>query len=479
MINVRDVFARLLLLTIIPLTIDLRGSTTESIRSASEHRPNILLILTDDMGYGDISSFARNPLKVKTPNIDRLADEGMKFTQFYVSMPICSPSRASILSGLFAPETQLTSFLQWREGNYGSDQNDYMDPALSYLPKVFQSAGYKTGHIGKWHLGGGHDIDNAPSIKEFGYDECYSTWESPNRDPKLNGEFSQWDKRKIPGQVDRWDRSRYMVDKTLDFMERHKDKPCFMTLWPDDLHTPYWPSPEMLKKYGGKPDGFGEIENFYGVLEEYDRQIGRLLDALKKKGFDANTIVIFTGDNGPAPHYDQTRSDGMRGMKLSLYEGGIRQPFIVRWPGQIPAASENTETVLSAMDLLPTLTALAGLELPEAVRAVCDGEDLSAAMLGKTVRRTKPILWEFGRTERVPRPASKSNLSPPLAIRQGDFKLLVDYGNTVHELYNIVKDPNETTNLVDKHTTLVKEMSLQVIDWSRSLPHRNQPYNPQ
>lgn len=443
--------------------------------AAAPSKPNILMIFVDDMGYGDISSFS-DVLPVKTPNIDRLAKEGMKFTEFYVAMPICSPSRAAVLSGMFSPETQLTSYLQEREGNKKSDQNDFMDPALSFLPKAFHSAGYATGHVGKWHLGGGRDVDNAPSILKYGYDEAYSTWESPNRDPKLGTNHAPWDKTRMdPGQVQRYERTEYMVDKTLDFMKRHQDKPTFVTLWPDDLHLPFRPSPEMMKKYGGKPGKDNSIENFYGVLEEYDIQMGRLLDGLKAQGMEENTIIFFTGDHGPAPHYDHKRNNGMRGMKLSLYEGGIRQPFLIRWPGHIPAGTENNETILSSLDLLPTLTKLAGIELSPEAADKADGQDLSQAVLGKPVKRTKPLMWEYGRTPKVPR-AKGNDRSPELAIREGDFKLLVNRDNTGVELYNLRTDRNETTNVADKHTTMVQDMSKRIIDWSKTLPHRTHPY---
>lgn len=456
----------------------LTGATTAS--AAKSDQPNIVMIMTDDMGYADISSFAETDLKVKTANIDRLASEGIKFTQFYVAMPICSPSRAAIVTGMFAPETQLTSFLNWRKNNYDADQNDYLDPALAHFPKSFQAAGYFTAHVGKWHLGGGFDVDNAPSILKFGYDECYAAWESPagDRDPKLNGEFAQWGKQKIPGQVDRWDRTRYMVDKTLSLLKSHSDKPCFITLWPDDLHTPYWPNPEMLKKYGGDLEKDRSIENFYGVLEEYDRQIGRFLDGLKAQGMEDNTIVIFTGDNGPAPHYDQARADGLRGIKLSLYEGGIAQPLIIRWPGHTTAGAQNDETVFGAIDLFPTLASLAGIEVPENIKNSIDGEDLSAAVLGERVKRNSPLMWEYGRNEHVPRPAKELNRSPELAIRKGKFKLLVNRDGSDAELYNVVKDRKESTNLADKRTTKTKRMAKQVIKWSESLPDRTHAFTP-
>lgn len=451
------------------------GLAQQSDKAAPAH-PNIIMVYVDDMGYADISSFATKPLDVKTPHIDKMASEGTKFYQYYSAMPICSPSRAAVLSGMFAAETGLTSYLQTREGNYENDQNDYFDPALAFLPKSFKAAGYATAHVGKWHMGGGRDVDNAPSMGKYGYDEFYGTWESPDRDPKLGTIHAPWDRRLVPGQVERHERTEYMVDKTLDFFQRNEGKPRFVTLWLDDMHTPFWPSPEMLEKYGGDLERDNSIANFYGVLEEMDKQIGRLIEGLKTQGIDNETIVFLTGDNGPAPHYEHRRNDGMRGMKLSLYEGGIRQPFIIRWPGKVPAQKENRETVLCAVDLLPSLTAMAGIPMVPEAEGKAVGEDLSAALLGETPKRTKPILWEYGRNAAPPRPKAPEDRSPSLGIRSGDFKLLVDDGMRNAELYNVVKDPYEKTNLADKRTTMVRELGHQVINWSRTLPHRTHPY---
>jgi len=482
----RSTMTLALSLPVAVLSFSAQADVTTSPAASSQEKPakpNVIMIYTDDMGYGDLSSFS-DALPVKTPHIDRMAKEGRKFTQFYVSMPICSPSRAAVLSGTFSPENQLTNYLQTREGNYQSDQNDYMDPARAYLPKSFQAAGYATGHIGKWHLGGGRDVDNAPTILKYGYDEAYSTWESPmvNHDPKLGIHFAPWDRNhKDPGQVERYDRTRYMVDKTLDFLKRHKDKPCFITLWPDDLHTPYRPSPAMRKKYGGKPGADNGVKNFYAVLEEYDRQMGRLLDGLKDIGAEENTILFFTGDNGPAPTYEHTRTDGMRGMKLSLYEGGIREPFIIRWPGKIQPDTTDNETIMSTIDLLPTLTSMAGIPMVAEAKDKFEGQDMSGAILGPVtaVKRVKPLMWEYGRTPHVPRPKADSiDLSPKLAIRDGDFKLLVNDDNTSHELYNLRNDRKEKANLAGKpeHKELIEKLSRQVIEWQKTLPHRTQPY---
>ncbi len=444
--------------------------------TAAAQKPNVIMVFTDDMGYGDVSSFAKTPLKVKTPNIDRLAKEGMKFTQFYVAMPICSPSRASVLSGMHAPETQITTYLQERKGNKQADQNDFLSPALAFLPKTFAAGGYATAHVGKWHLGGGRDVDNAPSISEYGYKEFWSTWESPEPDPKLGSAVPSWNDNKPPTQLDRWKTTGYMVDRTLDFMKRNQGTPTFVTLWPEDVHTPFTPSPEGLKKHGGKTKEGRSLENFYGVLEEYDREMGRLLDGLKTQGMEDNTILFFTSDNGPNPDFNRLRTDGMRGSKGTLYEGGIREPFIIRWPGHIPAGTQNDVTVLSAIDLLPTLSALVGIPVvPESI-GKADGEDLSKAMFGQPVKRTTPLLYEFGRTRPAkPRPNNKDR-GPQLAIREGDLKVLVNRDGSDLQMYNVVKDRNETTNIADQQSTAAKEMSKKLLDWSKTLPSRTHPF---
>jgi len=437
-------------------------------------RPHIVLILTDDLGYGDVSCYAPGT-GVPTPNINRIAREGMRFTQFYVMAPICSPSRAGILTGRFPAEVRLNSYLQKRDGNRNCDQNDYLDPTIPTLPHTLKTAGYKTAHIGKWHMGGGRDVDNAPSIGKYGFDEWIGTWESPEPHPDLGVKFAPWDRRTEPGQVPRHDRTKYMVDKTLDFLRRNKEHPCYVSLWFDDVHTPHRPTPEMMKKYGGsKKEKKTPLKNFQGVLEEYDRQIGRLLQGLEQLGIEENTILIFTSDNGPAPHFDHKSTGGLRGMKLSLYEGGIREPFLVRWLGKIPAGTVNEATVLCGVDLFPTLCKLANVEIPGEVSRNFAGEDLSAAFFGKKKQRSRKIVWEYGRKEKgYGRPRDPFDRSPNVAIRKGKWKLLVNADGSERQLYDILKDPKETTNLAEKETLVADELTSEVLSWRKSLPGRS------
>src|SRR5580704_6619309 len=199
-------------------------------------RPNIIFLLTDDMGYGDVGCYGGN--FVPTPNIDQLAKDGTKFTQFYVAAPVCSPSRVGYLTGMFPGRWRITNYLQTRAGNRASEQVDFLDTNAPSIGRVMKAAGYATGHFGKWHMGGGRDVTNAPPFSAYGFDEHAGTWESPEPDPNItatNWIWSPFD------NVKRWNRTAYFVDKTLDFLSRHKGQPCYVDLWPDDVHTPWVP----------------------------------------------------------------------------------------------------------------------------------------------------------------------------------------------------------------------------------------------
>ena len=433
-------------------------------------KPNVIFLLVDDLGYGDPACFGG--VREPTPNIDRLAREGTRFTQFYVASPICSPSRVAFTTGNFPSRWRINSYLNTRAGNRADDQADWLDPKAPSVARAFQSAGYATGHFGKWHMGGGRDVNNAPLPREYGFDESLV-----NSTP-LEGLGPA-----LPDGTPRWKTTSLFLEKALDFIKRSQaaEKPFYINLWFSEVHNAHVPrpedaDPELVQKdpkivHKSGKDGYPpSMDGFRRTLRGFDRDLGMFLDALNKMGLEQNTLVLFTGDNGPHPLYDveeRSRTAGLRGQKWSLYEGGIREAFIARWPGKVPANRVNDKTVLASVDFFPTLCALTGVKLPG---GPFDGEDLSKAILGEPVVRVRPLYWDYGRTATYLKPKDKTNISPNLAIRDGDWKLLVNADGTGEELYNMATDSKETKNLSMERPDLVDLLRPAVLKWRKGQP---------
>jgi arylsulfatase A-like enzyme len=426
---------------------------------AADTPPNILLIFSDDMGYADVSCYGGT--FVATPHIDRLAREGTRFTEFYVAAPICSPSRAGLITGMYPSRWQIRTYLQTRAGNRAAGQADYLDPKSPSLVRALKQAGYATAHIGKWHLGGGRDVTNAPPFSAYGYDEHVGTYESPEPDPNITATDWIWSPQ---DKVKRWDRSAYFVDKTLDFVSRNREQPWFVNFWPDDVHTPWLPEGGSAGRARSRSE-----DQFKPVLAEYDRQVGRLMEGLRKLDLEKNTLIIFTSDNGPGPDFSgNPRSLGMRGQKGTLYEGGIRMPFIVRWPDKTPANNVDQKTIINAVDLFPSLCKVAGAPLPK--NAQFDGQDMSGIFFGKSIARKSPMFWEFGRGASGAGGRSSRSGSPNYAVRDGKWKLLVNGDGSGAELYDLERDRNETRNLADSNPRVAKRLQQAVLKWRDTLP---------
>ncbi len=412
------------------------------------------------MGCGDLSCYGGT--SVPTPNMDRLAKEGTRFTQFYVASPVCSPSRTGFLTGMYPARWRITSYLQSRAGNRACGQNDFLDPKAPSIARVLKEAGYATAHIGKWHMGGGRDVTNAPPFRDYGFDEHAGTYESPEPDSSITATNWIWSPE---DKIKRWDRSGYFVDKTLDFLQRHKGQPCYVNLWPDDVHAPWIPEGAANKR--GSPD-FSHAQ-LKCVIKEYDRQVGRLLDGLRELGLEKNTLLVFTSDNGPLPTFDDARTVGMRGSKISLYEGGTCMPLIVRWPGRTPAGRVDEKTVMNAVDFFPMFCRVAGVDLPKGIKF--DGEDLIEAFFGKSIVRENAMLWEYGRNNTsFDYPKVVRDRSPNVAIREGKWKLLVNADASGAELYDLKMDREEKTNLAEKNPIVAKRLSEKALAWRKSLP---------
>ncbi|WP_405562412.1 sulfatase [Polaribacter sp. Asnod6-C07] len=431
--------------------------------SSEDVRPNIIFIFADDWGYGDLGVYGNN--EVVTPNIDKMAAEGTRFTQFHVTSGVCSPSRSSVLTGHFPARNRVHGHFAGNEVNAKRNMPNYLNDSLAvYLPRTMQNAGYKTAHFGKWHLGGGgkpHGDPTAPEPKVYGYDET-RVWNGNG--PTWKGD-KKWPTTRYMDNDTLWvqSSSRIVVDETINFIERNKGKqPMFINLWLKDPHTPLWPSEDQRKPFKGLSPS---KETYYAVLKDADFHVGRLLNSLSEMGLDENTLVIFSSDNGPAgwgPSKEAGSTAGLRGRKVDILQGGVVVPFIVKWKNHVQANKVDSTSVLSTVDLLPTFASLAQTKLPK--NYSIDGENIASILDNKSFERTKPLFWEW----RFPK--VQTDHWAKGAVRNGDFKLLFNEEINREELYNIAKDPFEKNNLAENNNQIVTEFKSLWNDWKKDLP---------
>ena len=438
-------------------------------------RPNIVFIFIDDMGYGDLSVTGNKD--VQTANIDRLAAEGLLLEQFYVNSPICSPSRVAITTGQYPARHLINSYLNNRERNRERGMADFLDPKAPAVARAFQQAGYATAHFGKWHMGGGRDVGDAPLPQAYGFDESLTSFEGLGDRILPPGGLAEQSAKLGRGKITHTPKHKMTeiyVDRSIGFITRNKEQPFYLHLWLNDVHDRHMPREDLLEKYERLKDN-PYVQRFYAVLDEMDRQIGRLVDAIDEQGLGEKTLIVLTSDNGPPawPRYYEEGFEppgstaGLRGRKWSLYEGGIRMPLIARWKGKIAAGAVDKNSVMTGIDLFPTFCSIADVDLPE---ADFDGVDMSAALLGTPQNRERPIFWEYGRNESYLRPGLENDQSPNLAIRDGRWKLLINDDGSGLELYDIETGVTEHNNVADKHSEVAERLSERLLSWRRSLP---------
>ena len=439
--------------------------------------PNIVSIVVDDLGWGDLGCYG-NP-EIKTPNMDRLAAEGTLFTQFYVNGTTCSPTRTGLMTGHFPAYHHYHFNPKGAETYPDGSPTKFLDPKLTLLPKLLQSGGYATALFGKWHLGASGNPQSPPP-SAYGLDEYCTHGYEPHR-PRYHdrnkGETRElWSK--LTGMI---------IDDSIDFAKRHKDKPFFLNVWTYLPHAILNPTDEQLapfeylnppSKYTREKTGTSPFAIYYASVYNLDQEIGRLMKALDDLGLSENTLVMLTSDNGPEDIHLPSASNAaigtagpFRGRKRSIHEGGIRTPLIVRWPGKVRQQRVDTESVITGVDYLPTFCALTGVKLPDGYRT--DGEDVSGMLFGTPRPRTKPLFWRCAEAD-GPLMGNVVNKSPMLGMREGDWKFLINPDGSDAQLYRIIEDPAEMNNLADDTPQVALEMKTKLLAWHNGLP-KNDP----
>jgi arylsulfatase A-like enzyme len=415
------------------------------LRAAAPARPNIILILADDLGYGDLGCYGQK--QILTPNLDRMAAEGMRFTQVYAGSSVCAPSRCALMTGLHNGHGRIRDNIP--HGIYLRDED-------ITVAEVLKTAGYRTGAIGKWGLGI-HGSQGKPN--DQGFDEFYGHQDQDQAHFYYPDHL--WDNDRVvllPGN--RGERKQqYTHDlftgRALRFIEQSKDSPFFLYL---AYTLPHWSdysknTPESLIVPSDAPyqdrDWPQIAKNYAAMITRLDRDVGRILERVKQLGLDTNTVVLFTSDNGPSAEAlyqpEFFRSSGpLRGVKRTLYEGGIRVPMIVRWPGRVPAG-QVSDAIWAFWDVLPTLAELAGAPPPPGL----DGISMLPAWLGQPAPRHAYLYWDYGHTR-------GKYLQ---AVRWNDWKAVRNGSNQPIELYDLKLDRGETRNLAEAHPDVVRRMA--------------------
>ncbi|WP_390621463.1 sulfatase family protein [Rubripirellula reticaptiva] len=439
------------------------GSTLVRAAETAATKPNILFIFADDWGWGDLSCHG-HPY-VKTPNIDRLAREGTDFHRFTVASGVCSPSRTAVMTGHFPARFNIDGHFAWVPSNAKRNMPDWLDTNAITMPRLLQSAGYATGHFGKWHLSNDM-IPDSPTPSVYGYD-AYGAF-------NCSGE-------QMPVHED--------ATNAVSFIENSQKagKPFFVNLWIHEPHTPFHVVPKYRWRF--RDSGLGENDEIYAsVLSHADDRIGEVLQALERLDLVDNTLVIFSSDNGPARAKSSAALDltydsatgagfgiaaskgitaGRKGYKASLFEGGINVPFIARWPGKIAAGKVDNDLMISAVDLLPTFCDIADVELPGGYQP--DGIGQLAELTGKSsLGRSKPLFWKMsghGKPGQV-----ESYHWVAFCVVSKNWKLLASQDSSYVELYDIVADPYEATDLSDSKPAVVKELVGELKKWKATLP---------
>jgi len=415
---------------------------------ADAPKPNVVVLLCDDLGYGDLACFDHP--KIKTPNLDKVAADGAKLTACYAGQSVCSPSRAALMTGRNPNRYGVRDWIPL-------DSGIFLPTTEVTVAARLKVAGYRTALCGKWHLNSKFN-GREPTPGDHGFDHWFATQNNAGPSHQDPTNFVRNGKRVGPLKGHS---TTLIMDEALGFIRDNKDKPFCVFLTFHATHEPVATPAAFTDLYKDVPDPL--VRDYYGSVSLVDHEVGRLTKFLDDEKLSANTLVLFTSDNGPETHlrYKKAeRSHGspgpLRGMKLHLSEGGIRVPGIARWPGKIKPGQVIDEPV-GFVDLMPTLCAMAGTAAP-ADRPL-DGADVSPLLLdGKKPDRKVPLYWQYDKAIGDTTPVWT------VAIRRGDFKLLADAKLEKFALYDLKADIGEKTDLAadPKHAERLKAMTAEL-----------------
>jgi len=444
-------------IAIIAASLALAGVILAQPASAQPARPNIVFILADDIGYGDLGCYGAT--KVKTPNLDRLAAEGMRLTACYSACAVCSPSRAGLLTGRTPYRAGIHSHIP-----FGSPM--HLGRGEITVAKLLRQAGYATCQVGKWHMNGRFNQPDQPQPADHGFDYWFATQNNalPNhynpdnfvRNGKPVGPLAGYSSEIIASEAIGWLRKG-----------RPAEKPFFLYV---AFHAPHEPiaTPKALMDMYPWPDD-PKRAVYYGNVTHMDRELGRLLAAIDELALRQNTFVLFTADNGPAYQvpFPYGSAGPMRSKKGHVYEGGIRVPGILRWPGHARPGTTSDEPVCG-FDLLPTICDLTGIQVP-ADRPI-DGSSIRPILEGRPIERPRPLYWEYDRAPDWPKIAMRQGdwkilahltpeLKPSQHITAEDMRIFKSAEPDGFELYNLRQDPSETTDVAAVEPERLRRMS--------------------
>jgi arylsulfatase A-like enzyme len=392
---------------------------------AQKRKPNIIFILADDLGYGDLGCYGQ--ALIKTPNIDELARRGTRFTQFYAGSTVCAPSRCALMTGRHSGHSRI-------RGNGGRGEGGILQADDVTIPKILKQAGYRTGIIGKWGLGN-QNTPGVPNRQGFDYSFGYLGHVHAH-DYWTDHLFRNGERVEIPPKTYSHD---LFAEGALDFVRREHEKPFFLYLAFTIPHGKFQPPTDV--PYSNE-SWSQQDKSIAAMMTRMDNDIGTLMSLLKELNLENDTIVFFTSDNGPREQGTTLfqSAGSLRGIKRDLYEGGIRVPMIVRWPGKVKADAKS-EQVWTFWDVLPTIADIAGVKSPEEI----DGRSMLPALYGQNQSRQDSLYWEF------------HERGFDQAVRMGDWKA-VRHGKAPLELYNLTIDPGEARNVAQQNRDVVAKI---------------------